>query len=198
MGEKYIKRDKPSRDVLREKGLVIEDLIEAYEKTKTIRGASESLGMNPGTFRTVMTKNGYVFTRGRKSFKKKHTSVVAEWLRKHPDIVLPRNYKQISEQMDIPVATVRAYFKRRQERLHQVLREYNDIIGLDLFGLKDIAGRMVTNKGLSSIKIYVDDFALCYKALATTLSGNKLTFIIQLQEYLKMFGVDIEDKNNDK
>jgi len=194
MGETTIKKHKPSRNMLKEKGLTVEELIDAYEKYKTINKASKSLGVNAGTFHRTMKNNGYVFTRGRKTFKKKHTSVVAEWLRKYNDVALPRNYKDIAEIMDIPVSTVRAYFKRRQERLHQILKEYNNIIGLELFGLKDIAGRMVTNKGLSTIKVYVDDFALCYKAMATTLSGNRLTFIIQLQDYLKMFDVETEDK----
>lgn len=198
MGEKYIKRQKPSRDILREKGLQIEDLIEAYEKERSIKRASEILGINSGTFHSVMKKNGYVFTRGRKGIKKKHTSVVAEWLRKHSDVALPRNYKEISDIMDIPVATVRAYFKRRQERLHQILKEYHDIIGLDLFGLKDVSGHMITNKGLSSTKIYVDDFALCFVVKASTLSGNRVTFVIQQDEYLKMFGVNIDKDKNEK
>jgi len=140
-----------------------------------------------------MQKHGYVFTRGRKGFKKKHTSVVAEWLRKHPDAVLPRNYKEIAEQMDIPVATVRAYFKRRQERLHAILKEYNDIMGLELFGLKDVSGHMVTNKGLSQLRTYIDDFALCFVIKAVTLSGNRITFVMQQDEYLKMFGIEQEE-----
>ena len=192
MGEKNRKREKPSRSVLREKGLCIEDLIEAYEKEKSIVRASESLEINPGTFHSVMKKSGYVFTRGRRGIQKKHTSVVAEWLRKHSDVSLPRNYKEISVIMDIPVATVRAYFKRRQERLQAFLAENNNIIELDLFGLRDVAGHMYTNKGLSSVKIYVDDFALCYVAKACTLSGNRITFIIQQDEYFKMFNKEKE------
>lgn len=188
MGENYRKRDNtPSRDVLREKGLTFEDLVDAYEKEKTISKASQFLGINSGTFHNVMRKNGYVFTRGRRGLKKKHTSVVAEWLRKHTDAVLPRNYKDIAEQMDIPVATVRAYFKRRQEKLHSILKEHNDIIGLDLFGLKDVSGHMITNKGLSSVRVIIDDFALCYVVKASTLSGNRVTFVIQQDKYLEMF-----------
>lgn len=187
MVEKHRKPRKPSRDMLKEKGLAIEDLIEAYEKTKTIKGASELLGVNSGTFHRTMIKNGYVFTRGRKGIKKKHTSAVAEWLRKHNDVALPRNYKEIAEIMSIPVPTVRAYFKRRQERLQQILKENYNIIDLDLFGLKDQAGHMVTNKGLSTFRTYVDDFALCFVVKATTLSGNRVTFVVQPDEYLKMF-----------
>lgn len=187
------KHRKPSRNVLKEKGITIEDMIEAYEKEKSINRASALLGINAGTFHRNMVKNGYVFTRGRKGMKKKHTSAVAEWLRKHNDVALPRNYKEIAEIMDIPVSTVRAYFKRRQERLQQLLKENHDIIGLDLFGLKDQAGHMVTNKGLSSTKIYVDDFALCFVVKATTLSGNRVTFVIQQDKYLEMFEGTKED-----
>ena len=132
------------------------------------------------------------FTRGRKGMKKKHTSVVAEWLRKHKDVKLPRNYKEIAEIMDIPLPTVRAYFKRRQERLQATLNKYNDIIGLDLFGIRDQAGHMITNKGLSSTNIYVDDFALCFIVKAVTLSGHRTTFVIQHENYLEMFGVEEE------
>ena len=99
----------------------------------------------------------------------------------------------IAEQMEIPVATVRAYFKRRQETLHQILKEFNDIIGLELFGMKDHSGHMVTNKGLSQTRIYVDDFALCFIVKAVTLSGNRMTFVIQHEEYLKMFGVNKDE-----
>lgn len=187
------KHRKPSRNILKEKGLTIEDMIEAYEKEKSINRASALLGINAGTFHRNMVQNGYVFTRGRKGIKKKHTSAVAEWLRKHNDVALPRNYKEISEIMDIPVSTVRAYFKRRQERLQQLLKENNDIIGLDLFGLKDQAGHMVTNKGLSSTKIYVDDFALCFVVKAVTLSGNRVTFVIQQDKYIEMFKGTKED-----
>jgi hypothetical protein len=194
MGEKYRKRQTPSRNVLKEKGLTIEDLIEAYEKEKSINRASKKLDINAGTFHKTMQDHGYVFTRGRKGIKKKHTSVVAEWLRKHADIALPRNYKEISNIMDIPLATVRAYFKRRQERLQRVLREHNDIIGLDLFGLRDVSGAMITNKGLSATKIYVDDFALCFVIKALTLSGNRVTFVVQQEEYEKMFGINQKEE----
>lgn len=195
MGEKvYNARKNPSRDVLREKGYTIEDLIETYEKFKTIKKASAELGMNAGTFHRVMKENGYVFTRGRKNIKKKHTSIVAEWLRKHSDVVLPRNYKEIAEIMDIPIATVRAYFKRRQEFLNGILKEHNDIIGLDLFGLKDVSGKMITNKGLSTTRVYVDDFALCYVVKACSLSNNRFTFVIQQDEYMRMFGLLDDEK----
>jgi hypothetical protein len=195
MVEKHRKKNNlPSRDVLREKGLSIEDLIEAYEEEKSIVRASISLGINSGTFHSVMKKNGYVFTRGRRGFKKKHTSIVADWLRKHSDVALPRNYKEISDRMDIPVATVRAYFKRRQEKLHSILIEHNDIIGLDLFGLKDVSGHMITNKGLLTMRIIIDDFALCFVIKATTLSGNRVTFVIQQDEYLKMFDIEQEEQ----
>jgi hypothetical protein len=187
-------KQKPSRDMLRERGLRIEDLVEAYEKEKTIKGASALLKVNAGTFHRIMQKNGYVFTRGRQGFKKKHTSIVANWLRKYSDKKLPRNYKEISTIMDIPVSTVRAYFKRRQERLQAILREDYDIIGLDLFGLRDVAGHMYTNKGLSATKIYVDDFALCFIVKASTLSGNRLTFVVQQDEYLKMFNKEQKEK----
>ncbi len=177
----------PSRDALREKGLVLEDLIEAYEQEKTIVKAARKVGVSSSTFHRIMLQKGYVFTRGRKNTKKKHTSVVANWLRKHSDVALPRNYKKISEIMDIPLATVRAYFKRRQDRMQQILIDYHDIIGLPLFGLKDVSGNMITNKGLNDVKVYVDDFALCYVIKASTLSGARLTFIRQFEEYLEMF-----------
>lgn len=194
MGEKYRKRDNPSRDALREHGLTIEDLVDAYEKEKTIKGASALLGMNSGSFHRAMQAYGYVFTRGRRGIKKKHTSAVAEWLRKHADMPLPRNYKSIAETMDLPLATVRAYFKRRQEKLHEVLQEHNDIIGLDLFGLVDVSGHMITNKGLSTLRVIIDDFALCYVIKAVTLSGNRVTFVMQQDQYLEMFKPKIKDE----
>jgi hypothetical protein len=52
---------------------------------------------------------------------------------------------------------------------------------------------MITNKGLLTMRIIIDDFALCFVVKATTLSGNRVTFVIQQDEYLKMFGV-VEDE----
>jgi hypothetical protein len=188
MGEKYRKRDNPSRSCLREHNLTIEDLRNAYVAEGSIRRASKKVGISTTSFHRTMVADGFSFTKkGKIHASKQHTSIVAAWITKNPTVILPRQYKGIADITNIPVQTIRAYFKRRQDRLQSILQRHNNIIDLPFFGMPNTNGQIIINKNLKETQITIDNFALCYIIKAVTLSGNKITFIMQLPDYLEMF-----------
>jgi len=107
-----------SRNILKEKGVSIEDLKHAYFKHQNAKAVGEEFGISQKSVLRLLTKAGIVIYHGRpvgeERGKPYHTSCLAEWLRANPGVKLPRSVEKIAELTGCTKDEVKTYLYRRR------------------------------------------------------------------------------------
>lgn len=100
--------------ILQRAKITYEQLIALYGKLGSARAVAEYIGAEESVVRKYLRQNGVTLKRGcRKGQKKRKTSKLVKWCREHPEVVLPRDYKEIVELTTLSKPLIRSFFNRK-------------------------------------------------------------------------------------
>lgn len=152
-----------SRNILKEKGYTQDQIVELYMLTRNLRQLEKDLGISRKTLSKILDRAGLALRPGRKKgtpnkMKDYHYSCLAEWLRKHSGIPLPRSIVKISQLTGCTKDEVKSYIYRRRRSIAKRLKKLP--YGKSTGTLKSIDGNAIPFKAWKEIlKIKVDQFS---------------------------------------
>jgi hypothetical protein len=165
-----------SRSSLLEQGIVTAERFRAACKEKgTIIGVAKALKINRITVRRMACKLGIDFKHeaGKpKGAQTRKYSTIVKWIRRHPDVKLPRSIKRISLLTGCGADAVKMYLYRQRKHARDAIRSLPDLRRVNA-RFKTPDGHTVPFKYIDWYEILFDPWLLLFKVrLKVKMSGR--------------------------
>ena len=164
----------------------IESIRDLYLETNNQKKTASKLHIDIKTLRKYLRKAGITFRRGRKKLQNtqsKHYGCLPSWIRKNPEIKLPRNIKSISSITGCSIFSIHGYMNRRIATVQNFIDSLPDLRKINII-FSDKNGNILSTKLIESIKYSIDNFTFKIK-MECKLRFEKTVNIILSMKQLK-------------
>lgn len=100
---------------------------EVYEEAGTVKGAAETLEVNPKTLSLWLKEMGVSVRRGRPIKPGFHDGCFAVWLRNHPGQKIPRSIKKLAKMTGCSYEEIKSYLYRRRRNIRNRIEKVLDV-----------------------------------------------------------------------
>jgi hypothetical protein len=174
---------------LKESRMRYTDLINLYKQLKTVKAVADHLGWHKQTVSSHLKKAGVSIKPGRRKgsvpvSKLHHYACLAEWIREHPDIKLPRNVEAIAEITGCTKDEVKSYLYRRRKIIQQRLRKlpFKDSVN----GIRDTEGIYLPFSLWKDLKrVKVDQFEFSITMIVVLINNQEREVFVPSYDWLK-------------
>jgi hypothetical protein len=189
------------RKKIYEKGSSIEEVVSLYESLGTVKKVASYFGLSGRTIRNYLKTAGVTPYRGRRKGEKigprKHYSALVNWVREHPETDLPRSVPEISKLTGCSPDLVRAYLRRRREKVLDFVEEMPNLAEKSLL-LQDEEGRSIPSKAFEWYIRSVDRYGLEIIIRAMLKNGKVHTFRNSLEEWGRILSPRTNQRSPEK
>lgn len=178
--------------------ITVHDLWAHYCEVASLEETAKYFSCSERVLRSYFRKAGFgPLPPGPKPCKNRsvpptHRGCVADFIREHPDVKLPRSLQDIATVTGCSYAAVNGYFVRRRRFVREEVRKLPALIPLQI-ALPDPRGRLINSRYFVSYAYVVDPFTFDVVLKTRLSNGAALDFRFILEDLIEIIEASQED-----
>jgi hypothetical protein len=146
-----------------------DEMLKTFIKTGSYLKTAKELHLSYKTVRKYLTEKGIQNPRGKpKGTLSKRYGDLMTWVRGHPNVKLPKSYKEIMTLTGLSLDSIKCYIQRRRDEVRDFIKS--------IPSLKTLEITFVTKSGVKIPTLYFKSYEIDF---------NKWTLVITIKVVLK-------------